>query len=177
MIYDSTGEMEAFKKKEGVIYVSHWRELQNETKFQTCEKKKADSQPEAEKYCLVINHLWEFISSLYGKETTASERQFWEREVQEGSYFSFMAGICLAKEHYEEMSTVFFKEFVKKQWGIHLGGNVSAQRVLSMDDLGYLQQTRKEKPGTGYLKTGEGSETKNLKLPFYKQEITKEECG
>ncbi len=174
ILYDSTGELEGFKKRKGLIYVSNWRELlgrtefQNKTESQSWQKNKEGELTGKEKYYLVINHLWEFISSLYGKETTAAERQFWEQEVQGGLYFSFMTGICLAKEHYEEMSTIFFREFVKKQWGIHLGGNALAQRVLRLDDLGYLQQTQKEKPGIGYLKAGEGSETKFLKLPFYR---------
>ena len=53
--------------------------------------------------------------------------------------------------------------------GIHLGGNVGNQRLLSFTDLPYNRLNRKEKPGTGYLT--EGSYTVVVKLP---QEIREE---
>lgn len=179
VLYDAEGSLESFREMEGVIYLSGFKELQKwrqESSRQGNNRQESSRQESSrqeagkKKPCLMLNHMWDFIRNLYGKETELWERQFWEKEVVEGTCFSFMAGICPGEDHYEEMTTVFFKEFVREQWGIHLGGNTSAQRILRFDDLGYTQQTQKEKPGKGYLRQGQGAETRYLKLPLYQKD-------
>ncbi len=95
---------------------------------------------------------------------------FWERAAMGGERIGFMAGIFHPERDYEAAGTVFFREFISWQQGVHLGGNGAAQRALSFDDLGYGEQTRREAPGIGYLKEGNGSKTRRVQLLRYGKE-------
>ena len=67
----------------------------------------------------------------------------------------------------EATGTTFFREALRQQQGICLGGNVGLQRVLDFDDLGYANQNKNLPPGIGYYKEGAGSRTRKLLLPVF----------
>lgn len=64
-----------------------------------------------------------------------------------------------------------FRIFTGYGSGIHLGGNTSVQRILSFDDLSYVDQNKVLKPGVALIPPTEYSGTKRLILPLIKGEI------
>lgn len=182
VLYDSKCEIGFWQDKVEVQIFNKWEELQEwrdmlqedanvEDKRKLLDKEQAGKQ---EKYCLLITDLWEFVRRLYESRDNTAVQKLWEKEAAGNGILTFIAGCCSAEGDYEVQSTVFFREFVRRQQGICLGGNVANQRMLQFDDLSYSRQTRREKPGTGYLKNGAGTETKQLKLPVYEG---REMCG
>ncbi len=57
--------------------------------------------------------------------------------------------------------------FVKDKNGMHLGGNVAAQRLLEFGHLPYQEQGRSQKPGIAMLPAQEEDKTTMVVLPFY----------
>ena len=109
------------------------------------------------------------LGILTEKPGNEEEQKFWEKEVAENGVIKYMAACCRTEVDYSTQTTVFFRKFIGYQQGICLGGNLSEQRLLVFDDLSYLEQTRKEKPGVGYLKAGREAGTLCLKLPFFER--------
>ena len=56
---------------------------------------------------------------------------------------------------------------VSYKTGIHLGGNVAAQKLLEFNGMSYLEQTKATKPGIGLLPSDDyGSEPCSVVIPL-----------
>lgn len=118
---------------------------------------------------LCIGDLADFTAMLSGRSAKMLEiRQEMEQTEEENAMIPVIALLGAGREMETAGTPVY--EFMKKhQCGIHLGGNVANQRTLSFDDLSFAQMNQWEKPGTGYLKTGNGSKTKKICVPLYER--------
>lgn len=164
VLYDSKSEFGFFRERYGLQILNSWEELQEWR----------SRLKEGEKYYMLIVDLCEFVRKLYQNRENTALQKAWEEEAAGLGMLTFMAGCCSGEGDYEVQGTTFFREFVRRQQGICLGGNVANQRILQFDDLNYSMQTRREKPGIGYFKNGAGAETIRLKLPVYEG---RENCG
>ncbi len=64
-----------------------------------------------------------------------------------------------------------FRIFTGYGNGLHLGGNIAMQRILSFDDLSYIEQNKVLKPGLALAPPTEYSGTKRIILPLITREI------
>ncbi len=117
-----------------------------------------------EPVCLVIADLADFVQMLLGREYLTTELVRELEEMVRQKELLVLACI-LANQEAELLGNFWYELFLKKQCGIHLGGNVSGQRVFSFDDLGYAQLGKREKTGIGYLKLGYASQTCRILIP------------
>lgn len=63
--------------------------------------------------------------------------------------------------------TGFFQRLAMHQWGIHLGGNVAAQRALEFEGIGFARMNQSEPAGFGFLKKGAGGRSIPIRIPLY----------
>ena len=63
-----------------------------------------------------------------------------------------------------------YSAFIKDKNGMHLGGNVSAQRILNFDYVPYMEQGKTIKKGIAMLPTNEEETTTTVVLPLYRTE-------
>lgn len=159
-VYDGTDQFGFLKERDGLCRIRYWEELQRWRQRIGDKDKKIPA-------CLLIGDLNLFVKTLYQKKEEAVLHKLWEEEAAGNGYLTFLVGSSLPEAGYEVQGTAFFREFVRGQQGICLGGNVAMQRYLTFDDLSYSLQNKKEAAGIGYLKGGIGTETKRLRLPVY----------
>lgn len=182
ILYDSKRQFDFLKGVQKLQFIEQWEELQawrcNMEKWEgkvskdrdgkeTKAKTEAETECRQKDCCLLIGDLAEFVKRLYRSEENNLRQRLWEEEAVGRGLITFLAGCCQPDEGYEVQGTRFFQELAGRQQGICLGGNVTGQRIFTFDDLSYSEQSKKEKPGTGYWKAGRGAETRRLKLPFY----------
>ena len=163
VVVDEKGALARFREEPGVIYLQGGAEAEDWRR--ACEK----SGPEkagAPGIGVLIGNLGYFCRFLYQNSPDREEKiRFWEQAAVGKGPVGFLAGIYHPERDYEAAGTGFFREMITWQQGIHLGGNAADQRALSFDDLSYALQSRREAPGTGYLKEGAGSSTCRIRVP------------
>ncbi len=163
VVVDEKGALARFREEPGVIYLQGGAEAEDWRR--ACEK----SGPEkagAPGIGVLIGNLGYFCRFLYQNSPDREEKiRFWEQAAMGKGPVGFLAGIYHPERDYEAAGTGFFREMITWQQGIHLGGNAADQRALSFDDLSYALQSRREAPGTGYLKEGAGSSTCRIRVP------------
>ena len=163
VVVDEKGALARFREEPGVIYLQGGAEAEDWRR--ACEK----SGPEkagAPGIGVLIGNLGYFCRFLYKNSPDREEKiRFWEQAARGKGPVGFLAGIYHPERDYEAAGTGFFREMITWQQGIHLGGNAADQRALSFDDLSYALQSRREAPGTGYLKEGAGSSTCRIRVP------------
>lgn len=119
-------------------------------------------------FCLCISDLADFADMFYGRgEGMEKIREDMERLFIEGGIP--VIGLVRTGKEMEAAGTPVYELLVKHQYGVHLGGNVSDQRMLSFDDLSYSQMSQWEEPGIGYLKRGAGRATEKIRIPIYQR--------
>ena len=68
----------------------------------------------------------------------------------------------------EVQTSDVFRIFTREKNGIHFGGNVQAQRLMSFDHVKYNEQGRKLPAGIGMLPTHDTDDTNAVVVPFYR---------
>lgn len=125
---------------------------------------------EEKKNCLCLSDLFDFSGMFQTrKEEMSSIRDELEQKEENGSIMPVIA-LCRPGREMELTGTFVYDFLVRRQCGIHFGGNAANQRMLIFDDISYVQMNQWEKPGTGYLKTGAGTKTKRIRVPLYDEE-------
>lgn len=139
--------------------------------------RKKQKEESGRSYLLCIGDLADFSVMLNGRnERILKIREEMEQKTEENSMFPLIA-LCKPGREMEAAGTLLFEFMIKQQSGIHLGGNAANQRLLSFDDLTYAQMNQWEKPGTGYLKRGNGSRTERIRLPLWEKEGITDDNG
>ena len=112
-----------------------------------------------ERIYFLIEDLAEFTDHLYHPaEGCHDVKGFFETMAEKAWYHQmfFFHGV----NHEETMSvrgTAFYKAVVRDGTGMHFGGNVAAQQLLTFDYVnGYKEQSKIEPPEVGMASTGEG---------------------
>lgn len=190
ILFDQAKEFTEFRESQEVTVFTCLEDLQNWYDESAGKQKEAKEK----RSCLLIGDLIAFVKQLYEKHTGETRRmrstesagsagdgnsekvklssrwENWEAEAKGEEKLLFLAAVYRSEGDYEAQSSIFFREFVRWQYGIHLGGSPASQRLLNFDDLSYSLQMQKERVGVGYFKEGTGSKTKRLALPGYEAE-------
>lgn len=88
----------------------------------------------------------------------ASMQGFVENISEKGKYHNiFFFGCIRSEEESEHLGKKVFRCFVDNGTGIHLGGNLSAQRVFNFSNISFTQQSKAVKPGSGLTPSPEDS--------------------
>ena len=66
------------------------------------------------------------------------------------------------------MGKEVFEKFISGKAGIHMGGNVAAQRILEFTGMPFGEQTRSEKPGIGLIASTDGHKYHRIVIPLVK---------
>ena len=150
------------------------KELKAEEKQEKGCQEEGAQEKEIEKVCLVIADLADFVQMLAEQSAFEGEiiRNF-EKEVKEKKVA--ILAVSLPGRESELMGSFFYELFIRKQCGIHLGGNAAAQRLLSFEDLSYAQLGKKEETGIGYLKLGPGTESRRILMPKFEKDEVKDD--
>lgn len=160
VVLDTGRRFKDLQEREGLIVLADDEEI-DKWQFDFAGKKEGPIS-------VFISDLGGFCRFLYSSGQMREERiAFWEKAAMGKGKITFLAGIYHPTRDYEAAGTGFFSEFVRWQQGIHLGGNVTAQRALDFDDLSYAKQNQHEPAGIGYLKEGMGKETMRVLLPEF----------
>ncbi len=70
-----------------------------------------------------------------------------------------------------------YMSFVKEKNGIHFGGNVAGQRLLTYDHVAYANQNKKLAAGIGMLPTNDDETVETVVVPFYRKEDSDDKSG
>lgn len=160
VVLDTGRRLQDFRKRETVVYLSEAEEM--ERLRENIESRKEENVTT----CIFISDMGSFNAFVYKYGEEREKRSlFWENAAMGKIRGIFLASIYHPGRDYEAAGSVFFKEFTAWQQGIHLGGNVAAQRALGFDDLSYTQQNQHEKAGIGYFKAGPEAACRRLLLP------------
>lgn len=161
-VYDSTAQLSFLKDKDGIYLIEHLSELQRW-------RQSIEHGEEGKSVCLLIGDLNLFVRKLYESKENDGLHKFVEKEAGGCGHLKCLIGCSSPEADYEVQGTVFFREFLRWQQGICLGGNLAMQRYLTFDDISYSMQNKKESAQIGYFKKGTGSVTRRLKLPVYEE--------
>lgn len=136
--------------------------------FEEKELRKNRQEMKETKTGIFVSDLDGLCHFIYGSGDKRKEKIiFWEQIAKREKKGWFLAGIYNPVGDMEAAGTTFFREALRQQQGICLGGNVGLQRVFDFDDLGYAHQNKNLPPGIGYFKEGAGSRTRKLLLPVF----------
>ena len=70
-----------------------------------------------------------------------------------------------------------YASFIKEKNGIHFGGNVAGQRLLTFDHIPYANQNKKLPAGIGMLPTNDDETVETVVVPFYRKEDSDDKSG
>lgn len=128
-----------------------------------------DGLTENKQSCLCICNLNDFSKMLQTrKEEMIRIKEKMQQDAESGSMMSVIA-LCEPGKEMELGGNCIYELLLKHQWGVHLGGNAANQRMLSFEDMPYVQMMQWEKPGTGYLKRGTGRKTEKIRAAYYEK--------
>ncbi len=125
----------------------------------------------SEEACVLIPDIRSFVKTIESMDSVREERMaFWEEIAMGNKRQALLAGCYDPLGEGYLLTEGFFRALADHQTGIHLGGNPSAQRVFSFDDLGYAGLNRHEAEDTGYWKADGVSRTQRLLIPGIREE-------
>ena len=128
--------------------------------------------------CLFIDNLTEFVKFVYHPSAPENNMQgFLENITEKGKHFRIYLFACFDNDSISDVAGyALFENIVRWKTGIHLGGNVAAQRLLDFDYIPFTEQSRSRKPGVGMLPAIEGeAAVKRVIIPQDRKIMKKEE--
>ncbi len=172
VVIDEKRQLGHFEGRDEVIYLGNKEELIDwmgtVSAFEEKELRKNRQEMKETKTGIFVSDLDGLCHFIYGSGDKRKEKIiFWEQIAKGEKKGWFLAGIYNPVGDMEAAGTTFFREALRQQQGICLGGNVGLQRVFDFDDLGYAHQNKNLPPGIGYFKEGAGSRTRKLLLPVF----------
>ncbi|WP_349943940.1 type VII secretion protein EssC [Lacrimispora sp. BS-2] len=126
-------------------------------------------QKEAEKYYIFIADLPAFIKSIYKPEDPTHDiKGFLENITDKGRLHNVFFFSCFNQEEWGNVTGLkVFDQMVRFKTGLHLGGNVSAQRMFNFDYLPYMEQGKAQKIGIGLLPVmDDDQKTERIVIPL-----------
>ena len=124
---------------------------------------------EFEPWFIIISNLADFVEHVNRpKDTSESMKGFVDNLLDRGALHNVY---WFAAHNYEEGNRVVgnsvYDFFVRSKKGMHLGGNVSSQRVFNFDYVPYMEQSKALKAGVG-MPAGTEDEVVKVVLPIAK---------
>jgi len=82
----------------------------------------------------------------------AAMRNFYENAVEKGSLHNIYFIACMDTENTVPLlGRKLYEKMAAYKTGIHLGGNVTAQKILNFSSMPFAEQSKQYKPGLGLL--------------------------
>ena len=102
---------------------------------------------------LFVDDLGDFMQMIYQPhEGFTGMRGFYENIFERGSLHNIYIVACVNLDNMVQLSgRRAFEHMASYKTGIHLGGNVAAQKILDFSAMPYLEQNKPLKPGIGLL--------------------------
>lgn len=106
---------------------------------------------------IFVSDMDSFVGAVYKKlPDGAGMEAFVENVAEKGMMHNiYFIGCVKSEEESLLMAKKVFKCFAENGTGIHLGGNLSAQRVFQFSNLNMTQQSKPLKPGIGFVPSEE----------------------
>lgn len=106
-----------------------------------------------ERIMIFIANLPDFVEHAYKPAEGVGEMAgFLENLIDKGSLHNVYWFACFSQDDIGRVAgKKVFDQFVKYKNGIHMGGNVAAQKFLNFDYIQYIEQTKVQKSGIGML--------------------------
>ncbi len=126
----------------------------------------------AEKQVFIfIADIVEFVKSVYQpKEGAASVHAYLENITEKGSLHGFyFFGILNQEQSAQAAGRTLYMNMVSYRTGVHLGGNLSSQRIFQFGNIPFQEQSKVMKPGNGYASNSADSQNADrIVLPLVK---------
>lgn len=121
-------------------------------------------------YYIFIADLVEYTKVMYGEQGVKDNlcgamANLFEKGFLHNIYFF----ACMNQDQRGDvMGKDVFERFISAKAGIHMGGNVAAQRILEFAGMPFGEQTRSEKPGIGLVASTDGQSYHRIVIPLVK---------
>ena len=142
------------------------RELEGKGMDQEETARQMDEEPPV---FIFLSDLAGFIEAVkHPAEGTGSMRAYLENITEKGSGLGiYFFGMLRPEDAARVWNSRVFQNMAAYGTGIHLGGDVSGQRLFRFPDVPYTEQAKLQGPGTGWLPPGEGEQrTRKVVLPL-----------
>lgn len=106
---------------------------------------------------IFISDLTEFIKHIYEPEEGVGNMSgFLENIIEKGSLHHIYVFAAIDTDHVSEISSYkVYQDFVGYKTGVHLGGNIAAQRIFSFENISYMEQSKVSKAGEALVPSDE----------------------
>lgn len=124
------------------------------------------------KIIIVISNLKDFVKKVHHPEEGIGDMvPFLNTLLEKGATHNvfWIAGFN-QDEAADLAGYKIYNAFIKDKNGMHLGGNVSAQRILNFDYVPYMEQSKTVKKGIAMLPSNDEETTTTVVLPLYRTE-------
>ena len=131
-----------------------------------------DEMQQFKKIVIIISNLADFVKKVHHPEEGIENMvPFLNTLLEKGAMHNVF---WIAGFNQDEASDLagykIYSAFIKDKNGMHLGGNVSAQRILNFDYVPYMEQGKTVKKGIAMLPANEEETTTTVVLPLYRTE-------
>lgn len=131
----------------------------------------AEKMNQEKKIFIFVSDMPAFIQSVYNPaDSNKSMKAYLENITEKGSYHAFY---FIGTLNQDEVSSVsgykMYQNMISYKTGIHLGGNISAQRMFQFSNIPFQDQSKPSKPGVGLIPSVEDpGAAQNVVLPLVK---------
>ena len=114
---------------------------------------------------IFIADLVSFVERIYApEEGVGAMSGFMENITEKGRLHNiFFIGIMNTDETVRVQAERLYLNFTAYKTGVHLGGNIGAQRIFTFSDIPFMEQSKSLKPGIG-LTPSKNDDTESLKV-------------
>lgn len=133
-----------------------------------------DKMQEFEKIFIFIADLADFVSHVHNPgEGIGQMASFVTTLLEKGSIHNvFWFAAYNHDDSAKAIGMSVYNAFIKDKNGMHFGGNIAAQHLMTFDHIPYMEQSKTVKPGIGMLPTHESDDTTMVVLPLFRTEQT-----
>ena len=120
---------------------------------------------------VLVADLQDFSNTVYGMPRPQNGGQTFADRVEPviargAMHQVFFFGVAQLQDQASLAGQKLYRSFIADKKGVHLGGELTSQKFLSMRNLPYAEQTRSMKPGTGYVNDSEdGTGVEKIVIP------------
>lgn len=130
-----------------------------------------EKMQEEQKVFIFVADLTEFIKHVYKPSEGVPDISGFLQNITDKGYLHNVFWISAFNQdsYTEVIGKKVYENMVRSKAGIHLGGNVSAQRIFEFSYVPYMQQNKSQKAGIGMLPSNnEEEQTQKVVIPMVK---------
>lgn len=112
------------------------------------------------KVCIFIDNLAQFINHVYHPAAGVGEMSSCvENFMDKGALHQIYFFSCYNQNDYSKLVGIpAYESMVQQKTGLHLGGNITVQKVLNLDYVPYGEQSKSQKAGLAYISASDKEE-------------------